>query len=51
LSVFADVDLAVVDLFRVGFGCADAPFGFSKCARMSFARSKISFGKPASRAT
>lgn len=28
-----------------------APFGFSKCERMFFARSRISIGNPASRAT
>ena len=47
---FCDCGMLFVDR-RFFFSCPTAPFGFSRCARISFARSKISFGKPASRAT
>lgn len=49
---FSDCGILDFDLLRRGFGvCSVTPFGFSRCARISFARSRISFGRPASRAT
>ena len=48
---FSAVASAFVDLLCVLVAGAVMPFGFSRWARISLARSRISFGKPASRAT